>query len=233
MNRPETLGVVFDLDGTLYATPSRLKTRVTWRLWNELATLRHVTGAREQIRAREFADGEELRAAFFEELSKRSGRAVPLCRSFYERRFLSAFVDVLAKRARPRTGLIEILGRLREADIRLAVVSDYSAIDERLNALEIDPALFDARLPAEDTGALKPSPRAFLRISEQFGLAPGSMLAIGDRPHMDEAAAAAAGMSFLGIADLAHPEYPPWASSAARLASIAAEVTGRSPSRTS
>ena len=58
----KTEGVIFDLDGTLYALPG-LRLRLTWRLRRELRLLRRFTAARRALRGREFGDAAGLRQA--------------------------------------------------------------------------------------------------------------------------------------------------------------------------
>ena len=47
---------------------------------------------------------------------------------------------------------------------------------------------------AEDLGAAKPSPDAFLRACDRWGLPPAAVLHVGDRHDLDVVAARAAGL---------------------------------------
>ena len=89
----------------------------------------------------------------------------------------------------------------------LAVVSDFGLVSERLAALEIPSAAFDHVASAEDSGALKPSPKGFLDAARFLGLSADQLLIVGDRDDKDGAAARAAGMPFLHLAT--RSESPP------------------------
>ncbi len=214
--------VIFDLDGTLYATPRHFKAKVALRLVPQLNLLRHLGAAREEIRQETFADRADLRRALFASLSLRSGSAPQVCETFYEEGFLRVFVELLTKReARP--GLVHVLKQLRRAEIRLAVLSDYAAIPERLAALNIDRDLFDLLLSAEESGALKPSSRPFLEVARRLGIEAKDTLVVGDRADMDQLGAKHAGMTFLGVADRPRSTQPQWTQSATALTSLASQ----------
>jgi FMN phosphatase YigB (HAD superfamily) len=191
-------GVIFDLDGTLY-TLEGVKVRMTLALWSSVGVLRHLSSTRAALRPRDFESGEALSHAFYAELGRRAGLSTEAAREWYESQFLTAFVDLLSKSARPRPNLLALLSRLREGGARLAVVSDFGHIPERLEALGIPASAFDDLLAADDLGALKPSPRPLLRVAEGWGLRPDALIMVGDRLDLDAASAAAAGMEFLGV----------------------------------
>ncbi|MCP4197006.1 MAG: HAD family hydrolase [Proteobacteria bacterium] len=200
-------GVVFDLDGTLYALRAR-QLRITvalWR-WSDLRVLRHLLGTRSWMRSQTFADREAFFGAFCAELGRRAGISPLAAGEWYENRFLGSFVKMLAKRARIRPGLLGLLARLRQNGVKLAVVSDYGYVRERLAALSIPLDAFDELCSSEDYGALKPSPRPLIALAEDWGLDPKHVVMIGDREDLDQASALAAGMDFLGISDRSGPE---------------------------
>jgi FMN phosphatase YigB (HAD superfamily) len=99
-----------------------------------------------------------------------------------------------------------LLARLRQNGAKLAVVSDYGYVRERLAALSIPLDAFDELCSSEDYGVLKPSPRPLTALAEEWGLDPKHMVMIGDREDLDQASALAAGMDFLGITDRSRPE---------------------------
>jgi phosphoglycolate phosphatase len=200
-------GVVFDLDGTLYALRARQwwMTVALWR-WQDLRVLRHLLPTRSWMRSRSFDNRETFYAAFCEELGRRSGISPQQAGSWYESRFLNRFVQLLAKRARVRPGLLALLARLRKNGVKLAVVSDYGYVRERLAALNIPMDAFDELCSSEDYGVLKPSPRPLTALAEAWGLDPKYVVMIGDREDLDRASAVAAGTEFLGISDRSRPE---------------------------
>ncbi len=193
-------GVIFDLDGTLYVL-SRRKARVAAALIKDVKILRHLGGTRAWIRGQSFADRASLREAFFLELGRRARLSKEQAAEWYEDRFLSTFNEILKNKAETRPGLLPLLARLRQKKVKLAVVSDYGWVKERLLALRIPLELFDDLCASEDYGVLKPSPRPLLELAEKWGVAPESIIVVGDRDDMDGASARAAGMMFLGVAD--------------------------------
>jgi HAD superfamily hydrolase (TIGR01549 family) len=191
--------VLFDLDGTLYESPWYLKLKVTALLLGDLAVLRHVNPAREWVRGRRFEDGDALVEAFHGELGRRAGLAPGQARAWYEQRFIASFLRVLEQDARARPGLASLLRELRERGLRIAVLSDYGRVAERIEALRLPVTLFDDLASAEDAGALKPSPLPFIMSARNLGLEPDEVLVVGDRKDMDGQGARAAGMAFLHV----------------------------------
>lgn len=200
---PIVEGVVFDLDGTLY-TLSGLRPRMALSLWRSLGVLRHISGARRAVRQREFADGDALRGEFYRELGDRAGISQARAAEWYQEMFLPAFVALLDRHGTKRPELLKLLARLRTRGVRLAVVSDFPRVEDRLRALGIPPEAFDAVGSAEESGALKPWPRALLSVAAQWEMEPTKVLVVGDRQDLDGACAEAAGMAFLGVDNGVH-----------------------------
>jgi HAD superfamily hydrolase (TIGR01549 family) len=193
-------GAMFDLDGTLYELPGR-KLRLTLSMPGDIGMLKHIGKARKAMRDRRFPDREQLRAALWEELGRRAGVSPERARSWYLDRFMTKFVDLLRRKGRVRPGMVELLGRMQERGVKLAVVSDFGGVAERLEALRIPRQLFDDIVGAEDFGVLKPSPAPFSALAEKWGLVPSSLVVVGDRWDLDGASAEAAGMEFLGVVE--------------------------------
>ncbi len=213
------LGVIFDLDGTLYESDLLLKIRMAGQLWRDLRILRHLYAARSSVRGLDFAGRDQLLDAFHDELGRRAGISRESASRWYDERFLAAFLDVLGRHAGPRPGLVPLLGRLRDRGIKVGVLSDYSRVAERLEAIRIPITLVDEIASSEDSGSLKPSPRSFLMMAGRLGLEPGDVAVVGDRDDMDGAGARAAGMRFVGIAPGSVPRPPlfPWSEIPSRL----------------
>ena len=92
------------------------------------------------------------------------------------------------------SGLGALLDFLDSRGVRAGIFSDYP-VDAKLAALGLTGRL-TPRLCATDPeiGALKPNPRGFLRACRVWRLPPHEVLMVGDRPDVDAAGAAAAGM---------------------------------------
>ena len=85
------------------------------------------------------------------------------------------------------------LRALREAGVRLAIVSNWdSRLPVLLQRLGLAP-FFEAVFVSHLEGCEKPSPRLFRRALDALGVAPHEVLHVGDVPELDWAGARAAG----------------------------------------
>ena len=87
MNEQCTRGIIFDLDGTLYAL-RWMKLRMALSLLGSVGVLRKLTEARAVIRAGSYADRESLLTALFQELGRRAGIGVERAEAWYHERFM-------------------------------------------------------------------------------------------------------------------------------------------------
>jgi HAD superfamily hydrolase (TIGR01509 family) len=204
--------VLFDVDGTLYRqTPVRLAMAL------ELAALpvagrgprevrRIVSCLREYRRAHE-----ELRTARprhpdvarrqLELAAERSGTTVTFAAQTVADWMCRQPLKYVRLARRP--GIDRLLARLSERGLALGVLSDYDP-RAKLAALGLE-RYFSIMLCTTDPeiDALKPDPRGFLRAATVWGVAPGEILYVGDRPEVDAAGARAAGLAcvIIGRAD--------------------------------
>ena len=90
---------------------------------------------------------------------------------------------------------------LREAGIRIAVVTDNPAASQR-QKLARAPFLasVDTVVLTDELGAPKPDPDGYVAAAQRLGLAPREMIAIGDSPWRDGLGALAAGFAGAVIA---------------------------------
>lgn len=85
------------------------------------------------------------------------------------------------------------LGRLREAGLRLAVLSNWDVrLPVVLERLELE-AFFDAVVFSQEVGVEKPHPEIFAAVVRALELEPASILHVGDRATEDVEGARAAG----------------------------------------
>ena len=97
-------------------------------------------------------------------------------------------------------GVLEALGELRTAGVRIAVVTSkvrrrYDMDARRIGVQE----LIDVAVCQEDTRAHKPDPAPVLHALRAMGVGPEAAVFVGDTP-VDVAAAAAAGTRVIGAA---------------------------------
>jgi putative hydrolase of the HAD superfamily len=223
--------VLFDVDGTLYLQ-SRLRAlmagelatapwlqRAPWRvgqLWNALKSFRHV---REELRAlgRPQAPLERLQ---YSEAAARAGVSVPEMEEVVAEWIIQRPLKYLPSVVRP--GTRETLEALVASGLKVGVFSDYPA-EDKLKAMQLD-HLVSLTIDAteSDVNAFKPHPRGFLAAAERWGLAPDSILYVGDRPEVDAVGAAAAGMRCVVVgAPAAPPAHQPPYLAVSRMADLA------------
>ena len=214
--------VLFDLDGTLYRQkPLRarmlrqlallpLKTLSLRKTRFVLDSIRVFRKVREELRERGRPD-ESLDALQYSAPAEKLGCEPGELRSVVEEWMHRRPLPYLARCRFPH--LEALLRALSATGKRAGVFSDYPPAD-KLQALGIS-GFFDLSLCATDPeiNAFKPHPRGFLRACELWQLEPAQVLYVGDRPDVDAAGAAAAGMAcaILGPAGPGHHGFSDYA----------------------
>jgi HAD superfamily hydrolase (TIGR01549 family) len=191
---------LFDLDGTLYAqAPLRalmameLTSLVARSGPTALRVLREYRRQAEELRAEadlrksgSFARSQIARTA--SAVGWDEARVERLVDEWMQRRPLKYL------RACRRAGVVPLLDLLRERGMASGVLSDYP-VTEKLNALGLAGRFSPALCTTDpEIDALKPHPRGFERACALWSLAPEDVLYVGDRPGVDAAGAANAGM---------------------------------------
>lgn len=94
-------------------------------------------------------------------------------------------------------GIPSLISASKESGIKIAVYSDYAAID-KLKYLEIET---DIAIASTDTeiNCMKPSPKGLLHIMKIFNVQPGECLFIGDRDELDGHCANNAAIPYLNV----------------------------------
>jgi FMN phosphatase YigB (HAD superfamily) len=208
--------LLFDLDGTLY-WQRRLRALMALELatmplsgplkapkrWRALQAYR---AAQECLRGSESGDaaGAQLAAA-----AEASGLPVAEVRTLVDEWMMERPLKYLQFcRA---AGVDRFLDTVDRGGLRAGVLSDYPA-GAKLHALGLE-GRFSPVLCSTDPeiGAFKPHPRGYLRACEIWNLEPAQVLVVGDRPDVDAAGAAAAGMPCVIVgrtAGAATPQLP-------------------------
>ena len=207
--------VFFDLDGTLYDKKGLARRLILEALrrgrlsaggpWRPLACLRMLALERKARRAlaaaaRSGAAGSEVSGydALFGEIARRSGLSRERVRAWYDQWYMPAMVGQLEKHYGPRRDVVAMAERYRAKGVKIAVLSDYGCVREKLEALRIHPEMFDALLDAPSLGGFKPSPAVFLGACKSVDADPTQCVMVGDRPDTD-GGCTAIGMEFIRI----------------------------------
>ena len=190
-------GIIFDLDGTLYHMKWYMKPIMTLLMFPNILRLPKYMKIRKQFSNKEMPSHEEL----MNSVASKLGNNKENMKNWIERKFYPSFIKSLyfLKGSRPK--LNKTLETLKNSNIKLAVLSDFAYVNERLNILDIDQNLFDITISSETEGALKPSPKPFNTILQRWNLSPEEILIVGDRDDTDGEAANITGMNFLKISD--------------------------------
>jgi FMN phosphatase YigB (HAD superfamily) len=200
----EVAAIIFDLDGTLFDLKNIALHLILGRPF-DMFLMREERRVRKLFAGRVYDSAEFYYSAFFEELSKRTGRSASSARRWYFEAYIPLMVRVLKRHYRPRPGAAELLEALNSGRNRwgkkmpFAVYSDYPMTAERFSALGLEPGPLGRIYGPEDFGAQKPAASPFLRIAGDLGFPPRNILAAGDRDDTDGAGAAAAGMGYFKI----------------------------------
>jgi FMN phosphatase YigB (HAD superfamily) len=160
---------------------------------------------RERFAGQDLKDRETLLQSICKDLSNVEKTSADILRSWILESFYPGFIYTMKFQKSGRPGINQTLCGLKERNINLAVLSDYDSVNERLSNLGIDSNHFSITASCEASGALKPSPKSFLQIANNWGIPPEQLLVIGDRDDTDGAAARNAGMKFLQIHDTTPP----------------------------
>jgi len=210
--------VLFDVDGTLYAqTPLRVAMACEMLLASsfkperrhEVRRVLTFRRLRETLRERPCSSG-ALERLQYAVVSQRLHCSVLDVETAVEEWIYRRPTKWMRYCRRP--GIERLLDFLENRGIARGVFSDYPAAD-KLAALGLS-GRFDVIVSAvdADVGAFKPDARGFLAAAQRWKIPAHQVLYVGDRPDVDAAGAAAAGMpcAVLTRARLPHAGFIPF-----------------------
>lgn len=179
--RPQIRAVVFDCDGLMFNTEE----------------IFHLTGT-ELMRQR----GREATPELFQRMmGRRAHEAFAAMIEFMglddtieelQRDSDRIFEELLDQHLAPMPGLFDLLARIEEIRLPVAVATSSARIylEDLLQRFELSER-FHALLTAEDVSHGKPHPEIYLRAAEKLGVEPAEMLVLEDSENGTRAAAAA------------------------------------------
>lgn len=190
--------VIFDLDGTLYARTGLIPRLIFTELFRgRLGMLGRERKIRNNLRGKAFSSEEEFYDAFF------SGG---VSRDWYFGTYMPDTVRLLKKHYHIRPWVKSVMESLRSRGIKVAVLSDYGFVNEKLQAIGFDLSWADLIVDAPSVGGLKPCKTPFLYIANKLGVQPSECVVVGDRSDTDGAGSVLAGMDFRLIEDDTEPK---------------------------
>ena len=193
--------IIFDLDGTLYESrhfPLRLIVADPLHL----GMLGAERKCRKQLSDRHFDRAEDYYDALFSAMGKGSPERAERCRKWFYGGYMPAQVRIIRDKFGPRPQLKEFLAGLRARGLKIAVLSDYCFVSEKLAAIGLSEADFDAVWESPAMGGLKPRREVFLNACKALGTEPGETLMIGDKVSKD-GGALDAGLRFVHLVNSA------------------------------
>ena len=189
---------MLDLDGTLY-DKTGLARRMVRRLWWCLPLLAAERFARRNAHYVQFASEEEFFGFFFATMARGHWWTARMAGTWYHTVYMPAMLRLIKRYFHPRLEVMALIQEAKSRGIKLAIYSDYGCVEEKLEALNIDPGQFDLMVSAPQLGALKPSEPCARRVLEMLNADPATTLFIGDRDDKDGQSARNVGAKYLII----------------------------------
>lgn len=189
--------IIFDLDGTLYESRH-------FPLLLILADPLHIgmlaaeRKCRKRLSDRYFDRASDYYDALFTAMGKGSPTKAERCRKWFYGTYMPLQVKIIREKFGPRPQLKEFIGRLRGQGYKVAVLSDYCFTTEKLDAIGLSPADFNAVWESPALGGLKPREEVFLNACKTLEAAPAETLMIGDKASKD-GGALRAGLQFIHL----------------------------------
>ena len=191
-------GVVFDNDGLL------LDTEDAWTRAEETLFARRGRVFTSEHKRSLIGSAHTVAAVKLEAMLELPGEGEPLMGELHELVMEEALAGVA-----PRPGALELLERLAEAGIPVAVASNSQRafVQRTLSGADLLDGRFQTVVSVEDVAQPKPAPDIYLEACRRLGAEPSACAALEDSA-TGVAAAAAAGMYVIGVPYFAGAELP-------------------------
>lgn len=195
-------GAAFELDGYLDAgrrfgislDPERWP-RAQRAAWEEVERRRRENGHVHDMSLIPAVTGAVVATLAGEEGCRDAGEACAACAGYQAERWWDLANFTLYEDVRP------CLERLREAGVRVGLISntnrDLAAVAARFGIA----SLIDVMIASVDVGVMKPEPEIFLACLERLGSTPEAAAMVGDNQYDDIAGALAAGFKLAVLLD--------------------------------
>lgn len=194
--RPEIKVVILDLDGTIY-NKRGLGLRIFLNDLLESPLLAKERRVRKAMRGKWYGSQEAFYDAFFQQIIHHRLCTVSFVKWWYHTCYMPLMVNILKRHYTPRAWVVPFLEQCRKLNVRVVLLSDYGCVKEKLEALNINPQLFDWVVSAPELGGLKPASQLIDAVTGRMQVSPSQCLVIGDREDTDGAMARAAGAGFI------------------------------------
>lgn len=189
--------IVFDLDGTLYES-RHFPLRLILADPLHIGMLGAERKCRKRLCDRHFDKASDYYDALFSLMGRGSKERAERCRKWFYGTYMPLQVKIIHEKFGPRPQLKEFIAILSKRGYKLAVLSDYCFAAEKLAAIGLSEADFDAVWESPALGGLKPREEVFLNACKALGTTPIETLMIGDKTSKD-GGALRAGLQFIHL----------------------------------
>lgn len=196
----KTQAVIFDFDGTLY-DKSGLPARLIMAAPFQMGLLSAERKVRKHLAGKYYGTEKEYYQELFWQISHRHYRFrnVKDVKSWYNNTYMVNMVNILSKHYKIHEWVEPLIMELKSQGIKIAVLSDYGCLPQRLSAIGFNIQWADFIADAPQLGGLKPCREVFLKACQKIGIAPENALMVGDRDDTDGEGARRAGMPFIDV----------------------------------
>ncbi len=189
---------IFDLDGTLYDS-SRLPVRLIFGDLRHMMLLKSERTVRRLLKGMPFEGAEDYYSALFDGISQERRVPVEAVRKWYFEGYMPQTVATLKAHYHCRPEVPALFDWIHGQGGKIAVISDYGFVREKLDAIGITEGMVDYEFEAPALGGLKPCVRTYEKMLEILGLPLEEILMVGDRLDTDGRGAIDSGIEFFFI----------------------------------
>lgn len=192
--------IVFDLDGTLYDKRGLSLRMVLHAPW-DVAKMQAERSVRASIKGQWLGDEGSFYRAYYQRIAERLHGSSEQAKYWCENRYMPLMVKMIGRYQPIGKWVVPFIEQCQQKGIKMVVLSDYGFAKEKLQALGLNPSLFDWVVSAPELGGLKPAAELMNRVAEQMGVATEDCLVIGDRDDTDGEMAQRCGAQFYKVSD--------------------------------
>lgn len=189
---------IFDLDGTLYDS-SRLPVRLIFGDLRHMMLLKSERTIRRLLKGMPFEGAEDYYSALFDGISQERRVPIEAVRKWYFEGYMPQTVATLKAHYHCRPEVPALFDWIHSRGGKIAVISDYGFVREKLDAIGITEGMVDYEFEAPALGGLKPCVRTYEKMLEILGLPLEEILMVGDRLDTDGRGAIDSGIEFFFI----------------------------------
>lgn len=189
--------VIFDLDGTLYES-RQFPLRLILAHPSYMFILKSERICRKKLNGVPFKSAEEYYCALFSLMHKDCGISIEKAEDWFWNIYMPDMERIIRTKFHCQDRAAELIAKLKNNGIKVAVLSDYPRIAEKLRACGLSADSFDAVHDSQTLGGMKPCKETFLNMCNILGVEPSETMMVGDKVATD-GGAIDAGLQFIHL----------------------------------